>query len=64
LPEIAAERFAEFAPRAVLIAGEGDDLATIEAREQLLRAGFTEVSVLASGPMDRLAEAARALAAA
>jgi uncharacterized protein involved in exopolysaccharide biosynthesis len=64
LPDLAPERFAEFTPRAVLIAGASDDLATIEAREQLRRAGFTQVSVLANGPTDRLAEAARALAAA
>jgi uncharacterized protein involved in exopolysaccharide biosynthesis/Mrp family chromosome partitioning ATPase len=64
LPDMAAERFAEFAPRAVLIAGAGEDLATIEAREQLRRAGFTQISVLASGPNDRLTQAARALAAA
>ena len=49
LPEIDAERFAQFAPRAVLVAGKLDDVATIEARERLLRAGFIEVSVLASG---------------
>jgi Mrp family chromosome partitioning ATPase len=62
LPEIAAERFAEFAPRAALIALATDDLATIEARERLLRSGFTEVSVLASGSSQP--EAGRAQAAA
>jgi Mrp family chromosome partitioning ATPase len=64
LPDMAVERFAELAPRAVLIAGASEDLSTIEAREQLRRAGFTQVSVLTSGPTNRLAEAARALAAA
>jgi polysaccharide biosynthesis transport protein len=64
LPDIAAERFAEFAPRAVLIASALDELTTIEARERLLSAGFTDVSVLASGPAERAAEAGRAQAAA
>jgi succinoglycan biosynthesis transport protein ExoP len=64
LPGIAAERFAEFAPRAVLIAGVIDDLAAIEARERLLHAGFTDVSVLASSPSEPAAEAGRAQAAA
>src|SRR5258708_32521275 len=50
LPEIDAERFAQFAPRAVLIAAEIDDLAAIEAREMLLQAGFAEVNPRASGP--------------
>ena len=63
LPEIDAERFAQFAPNAVLIAGEIDDLAAIEARERLLRAGFTDVSALASGPTVP-AETRRAQAAA
>jgi hypothetical protein len=64
LPEIAAERFAEFAPHAVLIASGLDELATIEVREQLLRAGFTDVGMLASDPIERAAEAGRAQAAA
>jgi Mrp family chromosome partitioning ATPase len=64
LPEIAAERLAEFAPRAVLIASGSDDLATIEARERLLRAGFAAVSVLISAPTERAAEPGRAQAAA
>jgi succinoglycan biosynthesis transport protein ExoP len=64
LPGIAAERFAEFAPRALLIAGVIDDLAAIEARERLLHAGFTDVSVLASSPGEPAAEAGRAQAAA
>jgi MinD-like ATPase involved in chromosome partitioning or flagellar assembly len=64
LPDIAAERFAEFAPRAVLIASGMDDLATIEIRERLLRTGFAGVSVLVSGPAEQAAEAGRAQAAA
>jgi uncharacterized protein involved in exopolysaccharide biosynthesis/Mrp family chromosome partitioning ATPase len=64
LPDIAAERFAQFAPRAVLIASRIEDLDTIEARERLLRSGFTEVSMLASGPAEPTVEAGRAQAAA
>jgi tyrosine-protein kinase Etk/Wzc len=64
LPDIAAERFAEFAPRAVVIASGMDDLATIEIRERLLRTGFAGVSVLVSGPAEQAAEAGRAQAAA
>jgi len=64
LPDIEAERFAQFAPRAVLIASRIDDLAAIEARERLLRSGFAEVSMLASGPAEPAEEAGRAQAAA
>ncbi len=64
LPEIDAQRFAEFASRAVLIASRIDDLATIEARERLLRSGFIEVSMLASGSAEPEVEAGRAQAAA
>ena len=64
LPDIVAERFAQFAPRAVLVASVIDDLATIEAREQMLRAGFAEVSTLSSGPVAQVAEPGRAQAAA
>jgi succinoglycan biosynthesis transport protein ExoP len=64
LPEISAERFADFAPRAVLVGSQVDDFVTIEAREHLLRAGFGEVSVLASVADERAAEAGRAQAAA
>jgi succinoglycan biosynthesis transport protein ExoP len=64
LPDMEAERFAEFAPRAVLVTSGDDDLAGIEAREQLLRAGFSEVSVLASGPKQASGQAGRAQAAA
>jgi succinoglycan biosynthesis transport protein ExoP len=64
LPEIDAERFAEFAPRAVLVARQIDDLAAIEARERLLRAGFVEVNALASDQPAQPVEAGRAQAAA
>jgi len=63
LPAMPAERFAELAAHAVLVASEVDGLATLEAREMLLRAGFTSVEVLESGG-DRSAGAGRAQAAA
>ena len=50
MPDMAAERFAQLAPRAVLIAGEFDDPVTLAARERLLKAGYINVSVLASKP--------------
>ena len=58
-----AGRFAALAAHAVLVANEVDGLATLEAREILLRAGFTSVEVLESGG-DRSAGAGRAQAAA
>jgi tyrosine-protein kinase Etk/Wzc len=64
LPQIDAERFAQFAPRAVLIAHQIEDVTANEARERLLRAGFIEVGTLASGPAVQPAEAGRAQAAA
>ena len=50
LPEIAAEKFARLAPRAILVADDVDGPATESARERLLSAGFPNVSVLASSP--------------
>jgi len=50
LPEIAADNISKLAPRAVLIADEIDGSATESARDQLLSAGFPNVSVLASAP--------------
>lgn len=50
LPEIAPEKFARLAPRAVLVADDIDGPATESARERLLSAGFPNVSVLASDP--------------
>jgi hypothetical protein len=58
LPELATERFARFAPRAVLIAAEREDLVTIEARERLLGAGFADVSVLVNQPQGVRSQAA------
>ena len=62
LPEMAAERFASVAPRAVLIAAEIDDPLTIRAREQLLRAGFADVSTLPGAAGDVGNAAAQAAA--
>jgi len=45
--EMALERLAMLAPRAVLVAAELDSPAAASARERLLQAGFTKVSVLA-----------------
>jgi succinoglycan biosynthesis transport protein ExoP len=50
LPDIAAEKFAKLAPRAVLVADDVDSPETVSARERLLSAGFPDVSVLASTP--------------
>jgi Mrp family chromosome partitioning ATPase len=50
LPEIAPEKFAQLAPRAVLVADDPDGPATSSARDRLLSAGFPNVSVLASVP--------------
>jgi Mrp family chromosome partitioning ATPase len=50
LPNIAPERFAQLAPRAVLVADDIDGPATETARERLFAAGFPNVSVLASAP--------------
>jgi uncharacterized protein involved in exopolysaccharide biosynthesis/Mrp family chromosome partitioning ATPase len=48
LPEIAAERFARLAPRAVLVVDDLDSAAADAARENLLNAGFPNVSVIAN----------------
>ncbi len=50
LPDLAAERFAQLAPRAVLVAGKLDDPMTVSARERLVAAGFGNISVLSSAP--------------
>ena len=42
--------FARLAPRAVLVAPELDNPETALAREQLLKAGFANVSVLVNAP--------------
>ena len=48
--DAALDRFANLAPRAVLVAGEIDDPATVWARERLLQAGFADVNVLVGAP--------------
>jgi len=62
LPQIAAEQFAQVAPRAVLVGSETDDPLTIRAREELLHAGFAHVSTLASTAEDDSAQGAQAAA--
>jgi len=62
LPEMAAERFASVAPRAVLMETESDDPLTVRAREELLRAGFAHVSMLVSASGEHAARAAQAAA--
>jgi Mrp family chromosome partitioning ATPase len=58
LPEIAADKIAKLAPRAVLVADEIDGPTTESARERLLSAGFPNVSVLASAPQGPESDAA------
>jgi len=62
--EAALDRFANLAPRAVLVAGEIDNPATLSARERLLKAGFADVSVLVGAPRGPEIGAAGARAAA
>ncbi len=50
LPAAPLDRIARLAPRGVLVAGELTAPETRSAREQLTAAGFSEVSVLVSGP--------------
>jgi uncharacterized protein involved in exopolysaccharide biosynthesis/Mrp family chromosome partitioning ATPase len=50
VPEVAVERFARMAPRAVLVAAALDSPATVSARERLAAAGFSNVTVLVSAP--------------
>lgn len=64
LPDIAADRLGELAPRGVLVAPVVDDIETIAAREELLRAGFSEVNLLASSPIATAEESAKTQAAA
>ena len=52
VPELAAEAVAALAPRAVLVATEPGNRVTAAIRNQLLAAGFTDVTVL-SGPPQR-----------
>jgi len=45
--DVAVERFAPLAPRAVLVAADPADPTTREARERLMMAGFADVTLLA-----------------
>ena len=64
LPNLSAERFAQLAPRAVLVADENDAPATVVARRRLQAAGFATVSVLAIVPRAPVSDAAGTRAAA
>jgi uncharacterized protein involved in exopolysaccharide biosynthesis/Mrp family chromosome partitioning ATPase len=48
-PDVAVERFAQLAPRAVLVAADPAAPATRAARERLIAAGFADVTLLAGG---------------
>jgi uncharacterized protein involved in exopolysaccharide biosynthesis/Mrp family chromosome partitioning ATPase len=50
VPEVAVERFASMAPRAVLVAADSVSPTTVSARERLVSAGFNDVTVLVSMP--------------
>jgi uncharacterized protein involved in exopolysaccharide biosynthesis/Mrp family chromosome partitioning ATPase len=64
LPGISAERFAQVAPHAVLVASEVDDPVAARARERLMHAGFNHVSVLANAQTEAGAAAQEDQAAA
>jgi Mrp family chromosome partitioning ATPase len=64
LAEISPERFAQLAPRAVLIADGLENPMTAAARERLIGAGFKGVSVLVSAPRGPELDATNASAAA
>jgi succinoglycan biosynthesis transport protein ExoP len=48
-PDVAVERFAPLAPRAVLVAADPAAPATRAARERLIASGFVDVTLLAGG---------------
>ena len=48
--DIAAERFAQLAPKAVLVASDLNDPSTQAARERLQAAGFADITVLVGAP--------------
>lgn len=50
VPEISIETFARLAPRAVLVATDLSHPATLTARERLIAAGFTDVTVFLGQP--------------
>jgi len=58
------DRFAMFAPRAVLVAPDSDGPVTVEARERLLQSGFANVNVIVTAPSDPGVAGAGAKAAA
>jgi len=64
LPEIAAERFARLAPRAVLIADHVDSPDALLARQRLEAAGFAKISVLSVAAEGETSEASGRRAAA
>jgi Mrp family chromosome partitioning ATPase len=64
LPDISPERFAQLAPRAVLVTDSATDPATESARQRLLGAGFANVSLLASAPDGPTTDAGKARTAA
>ena len=64
VPNLSAERIAQLAPLAVLVADENDAPATVVARRRLLAAGFAKVSVLAISPRAPIVDAAGTRAAA
>jgi Mrp family chromosome partitioning ATPase len=55
LPEVAIERLARLAPRAVLVATNVDNPVTAAAREKLIAAGFVEVAMLLGQPREAAA---------
>jgi Mrp family chromosome partitioning ATPase len=64
LRDAPTERFAQLAPRAVLVAGELDEQAAMSARDALLAAGFANVSVLVDPPQGPQSDASGTRAAA
>jgi Mrp family chromosome partitioning ATPase len=58
------DRFANLAPRAVLVASEPDSPATNSAREHLIEAGFSNVTVLLGAPLGPQSDVPRVEAAA
>lgn len=60
VPEIAVERFARLGPKAVLVAGEVEEPATVAARDRLLEAGFSDITVLVGRSHEPKADRPRA----
>jgi uncharacterized protein involved in exopolysaccharide biosynthesis/Mrp family chromosome partitioning ATPase len=55
LPEVAIARLARLAPRAVLVATNVTNPATLQARQQLMAAGLTDVAMLLGHPREAAA---------